>query len=244
MDIRVKKYRKEYEYSYALGAAPTVELIKSKPESVYKIYFSPDYSPAEKNGDLRELCGASRIPFETNSNIFDRLAQKENVYVIGVFFKYTSRLGSGRHIMLVNPGDAGNLGTIMRTALGFGYKDIAVISPGADCCDPKALRASMGAYFGLNVSYFDSFEQYGKQFSEHRIFSFMLTGATELDEIVTVPDKHTLVFGNEATGLPDVYSGYGETVFIRHSAAIDSLNLAIAFGIAANSFSRKPFRAD
>jgi len=45
------------------------------------------------------------------------------------------------------------------------------------------------------------------------------------------------VFGNEGAGLPEIFHSYGETVYIAHNNEIDSLNLSIAFGIAANVFS-------
>ena len=54
----------------------------------------------------------------------------------------------------------GNLGTILRSCLGFGMKDIAIIKPGVDIFDPKVVRASMGSIFSLNISYFNSFEDY------------------------------------------------------------------------------------
>jgi TrmH family RNA methyltransferase len=38
-----------------------------------------------------------------------------------------------------------NLGTIMRTIAGLGYKDLAVIGPAADIFDPKTVRASDGS---------------------------------------------------------------------------------------------------
>lgn len=66
----------------------------------------------------------------------------------------------------------------------------------------------------------------------------MLKGKRLLSEIKKEPGKpFALVFGNEATGLPDSFLDYGESIFINHSKEIDSLNLSIAFGIAANAFS-------
>ena len=48
----------------------------------------------------------------------------------------------------------GNLGTIMRTMVGFGMEDLAIIRPGVDAYDPKVIRASMGSIFHLRFAYF------------------------------------------------------------------------------------------
>ncbi|MFR3405886.1 MAG: TrmH family RNA methyltransferase [Christensenellales bacterium] len=104
----------------------------------------------------------------------------------------------------------------------------------------RVVRASMGAAFSLNVRHFDSFEQYRAQYPLRRLFPFMLTGAVPLDEAVQKVDgPFSLVFGNEASGLPDEFAQIGVSTLIPHSQQIDSLNLAIAAGIGMYAFTRK-----
>ena len=50
------------------------------------------------------------------------------------------------------------------------------------------------------------------------------------------PEKYTLIFGNEATGLPEAYADYAEAIIIPQSPEVDSLNLTIAVGIGAYLF--------
>ena len=84
-----------------------------------------------------------------------------------------------------------------------------------------------------------SFEEYMEQFPQHQIYTFMLKGEHYLHDIHEKPNgPFSLVFGNEATGLPDRFLDYGESVLIKHSGEIDSLNLSIAFGVAAHTFSQ------
>ena len=52
----------------------------------------------------------------------------------------------------------------------------------------------------------------------------------------TQPPVYTLVFGNEASGLPPEFAGYGQSVLIPQSKEIDSLNLSVAVSIGAYSF--------
>ena len=68
----------------------------------------------------------------------------------------------------------------------------------------------------------------------------MLTGAVPLEEAVQkIEGPFSLVFGNEASGLPDEFAQMGISTLIPHSHQIDSLNLAIAAGIGMYAFARK-----
>ena len=236
--MEIKPYKHDAAYSYALGMALTIELIRHKKNLVRKIYVHPDYVPKDEACNIFDVCDEALVPYEINQKIFRRLSTKENVYVIGVFNKLVvSAEHEKPHIVLVNPSDSGNLGTIIRTGLGFGFRDFAIISPGVDIYDPKTIRASMGAFFRVRFSYYDSFEQYLREFSGQKIYPFMLDGKISLKDIKARPDEpFSLVFGNEAAGLPGVFHCYGESIHISHNDEIDSLNLSVAVGIAAAVF--------
>ena len=78
---------------------------------------------------------------------------------VGEFSKFTGEKSAHEdQVVLVNPSDMGNAGTIMRTALGFGYKKIILIKPCIDIFNPKVVRSSMVAIFSLNIIYYDSIE--------------------------------------------------------------------------------------
>ncbi len=236
MDL--KAYKKNYEYSYTFGMFPTVELIKAKPSSVIKVLVSSDFKADTSSMDIFELCDNNKILVEINDKQFNRIGAKENCYVIGVFRKYDCVINENRpHVVLVNPSNMGNMGTIIRTLTGFGVNDLAIISPGVDIFDPKTIRASMGALFRINFKYYDNFNDYMRAFMNHKIYTFMLDGETSLKDIHHNPKElFTLVFGNEATGLDAEFLKLGTSVVIKHSNTIDSLNLTIAAGIALYEF--------
>lgn len=238
MDI--KPYKKDSEYSYTLGAFPTFELLKTHPEKVITVLVHSTFT--DKEG-IHEICDPAGIPVEINDKVINKLSDKENCFVIGVFNKFSNKLDETKsHICLVNPGNMGNLGTIIRSGIGFGYKNLAIIAPGCDVFNPKAIRASMGAAFRMNIQYFESFEEYEKQFPDHDIYCFMLNAKRQLKLGDEHPKaKYTLVFGNEATGLPDEFLEKGTSVIIPQSDEVDSLNITIAAGVGmyvfANSLS-------
>ena len=97
---------------------------------------------------------------------------------------------------LVCPSDMGNLGTILRTLLGFGIRDLALVGNGADVWNPKVVRASMGALFRMEVESFPEFSDYLNRFGEGRsLYPFMLDGGTVLTpESCPRADRYTLIF--------------------------------------------------
>lgn len=219
----------------------TIELLKLKPQFVECVFFHEKVKENENLLYLRELCKAHHIPIIVGEKAFNILSIKENCYVIGMFKKFKSQIESGRHIVLVNPSDAGNLGTIIRTSVGFDLKDIVLIRPAVDIFDPKTVRASMGALFHINYQYYDCYEKYEQDFPKNNPYPFMLTASSSIQNVV-FREPYSLIFGNEAAGLPDSFAMLkgGQPVVIPHSKSIDSLNLTIAAGIAMYSTTRKP----
>ena len=234
-----KKYKKDFSHSYALGPFPTFELLRRRPEQALAVYFRADFHDQEK---LQALCAQLGVPCQCSAKALERISQKEVCYAAGTFLKYPGQLDpAAPHAALVQPGDMGNLGTIQRTLLGFGVKNLALIGGGADRWNPKAIRASMGAAFRLEVEEFPDFPAYLNAYGQGRdIFPFMLDGGQVLTpESCPLSGCYTLVFGNEATGLPPEYRQYGQSLFIAQSREVDSLNLAVAVAVGAWVFTTR-----
>lgn len=231
-DIKLKRYQKDFEYSYTFGTYPTIDLLKYHSDKVIKIVLKKEGFGSEGVDEVVSLCEEKGIKYEVNDWIVNKIAYKENTYAMGVFKKYDTQIDEGRnHVVLAQPRNMGNLGTIIRTMVGFVYKDLAIIKPAADIFDPTIVRSAMGALFSINFEYFDSLDDYYKVFPNRKSYLFMLDGATKLEE-VTFETPHSLVFGNEGSGLPEEAKQFGTPVYIEHSKEIDSLNLSIAVGIA------------
>lgn len=235
-----KKYKKEFDHSYTLGPFPTFELLESRPGQARAVYFDESFREKEK---LTALCAEKQVPCFCWKRALERISQKEICYAAGEFEKYPGKLRENRpRVALVEPSDMGNLGTIERTLLGFGIRDLAIIGDSAaDFWNPKAVRASMGALFRLEVECFPDFPAYLNKYGAGRdIFPFMLDGGTVLTpESCPETELYTLVFGNEASGLPPVFQTYGQSLFIRQSDDVDSLNLAVSVAIGGYLFTQK-----
>lgn len=234
-----KKYKKEFSHSYTLGPFPTFELLSACPRHALHVYIHEKFHQREK---LEALCALHSIPVSLSPKALERIANKEICYAAGVFQKFQTALSpAAPHVVLVNPADMGNLGTILRTVLGFGIKDIAIIEPAADLFNPKVVRASMGAIFRLRCTLFSSFADYLAAYGENRkLFPFMLDSAYALTpESCPGAESYSLIFGNEATGLPPEFQQYGQSLFIAQTPEVDSLNLSVAVGVGVFLFTQK-----
>lgn len=236
--MKVRKYKKGDSHSYTLGITVTIELLKRKPELAEQIFLHSSFSQGEGYRQIQVLAQQHQIAIEYNDKAFSILSQKENCFAIGVFRTYFQRLAENKsHLLLVNPSNAGNMGTILRTAAGFGLEDVGIIRPAVDLFDPKAVRAAMGAVFSIRHIYFDTFEDYRHQYPKQHCYPFMLNSSTPLGEM-QFQEPAVLIFGNEATGLPDTFGDCGSSVVIPHSSVIDSLNLPVAASIAMYEFTK------
>ncbi len=234
----VKKYKKNLNCSYTLGMTITIELLKERLEFVERVFVHSKIIKNDVFNDLEKQCLKNNIPIIYNDKVFNVLSDKENCFVIGEFKKYETGLNrNSNHLVLVNPSNAGNLGTIMRTMTGFNFSDLVIISPGVDSFDPKTIRASMGAVFHLNIKYYNSFNDYLKEY-KRMVYPLMLEAETLVAEVVE-EEPYSLVFGNEATGLDSEYLNKGIPLVIKHSSNIDSLNLPIAVSITLYELTKK-----
>jgi len=156
--------------------------------------------------------------------------------------KKTKPLTSDRILFLDGVSDPGNIGTLLRGALAFGFKDV-VIASGATPYSSRALLASQGAIFGLNV--IESKDPLSILNSLHTSGYFLL--GTDLKSSVPLStmnlDNETklcLILGNEARGVShDVLAKMDASVRIE-MGGIDSLNVAMAGSILMYKYQKLP----
>jgi TrmH family RNA methyltransferase len=230
MGFRLKRYQREFDHSYSFGVFATLELLGCRPDCVDRVLLASKGERSVGVARLRDECAAKGIPVGVDDTAIERLSPRESHLAVGVFRKYQAALDAARdHLVLVNPADMGNLGTIARTMAAFGLADLAVIRPAVDLFDPRAVRASMGALFRLSFQYFEDFGTYRAAFG-HNLYPLMTDGAVALGEVSFTP-PWALVFGSESSGLPADFHGLGTSVRIPQTDRVDSLNLSVAVGI-------------
>jgi TrmH family RNA methyltransferase len=139
--------------------------------------------------------------------------------------------------MLVLDGvqDPGNVGTMLRTALGLGAAGVVALKGTADLTNPKVLRSAMGASFRLPVvaATAEEFVAWSRlQRSE------IWVADTEGEAVERLPARSperpavSLVLGNEGAGVsPPLELAASRRVAIPLARGVESLNVAVAAGI-------------
>ena len=238
---KLEAYHRKLPYSYALGIFPSLQLLETRPEIVERLLLNPEGLNSEGVEKLRARCDSLGIREEMAERVLRRESQKDNCYAGLVFQKYEDALSpEASHAVLCQISDAGNAGTALRSLLAFDLRDVCFVRPCVDRFDPHVIRASMGALFHMRTCQVESFEAYSEACPGRSLYPFMLKGSMELNEAAQMAaSPYTLIFGNEATGLPERFANVGQPVRIPQSPLVDSLNLGVAVSIGAYMFKTK-----
>ena len=137
------------------------------------------------------------------------------------------------HSLVVLDGvqDPGNLGTILRTAAAAGVRDV-LLTPGcAGAWSPRALRAGMGAHFGLRIrERVDAVDVLGA-FRGAILATALGEGARSLYEL-ELDAPVAWLFGAEGQGVsPALLACASQRVIIPMAGDVESLNVAAAVAV-------------
>lgn len=131
-------------------------------------------------------------------------------------------------VLLDGVADPGNVGTIIRTCVAAGVKDIYLV----DCCDPyspKAVRSSMSGIFFVNL-YFLSREEISSVMQKTPIIVADMDGESVFN--FNPPSVYCLVIGNEANGVSEAVKNLAtHTVKIPMASQSESLNAGVSLAI-------------
>ena len=135
-------------------------------------------------------------------------------------------------VLLDGVQDPGNLGTIVRTAVSFGYDQVILSKECVDLYNEKVVRSTQGALFAVSVVTRDLIQEIELLKSE----GFFVYG-TSLHEAVFMKNRKkaqccALVLGNEGAGVSEKVLSVCDQNIIIEMDQFESLNVAVAAGIA------------
>ncbi|XMB87024.1 RNA methyltransferase [Mycoplasmatota bacterium WC44] len=187
---------------------------------------------AKKAGYLLEVLSTEDYDFE-NVTLVDRLIieklskSKSPQDVIGVCKMIDKNIQSDKILILDDISDPGNFGTLLRSAVGFGFEKIIVSKDTCDEYNDKVIRSSQGAIFHVDIVRGDLVSEI-KALSEYKIIGTDLKGKTNYEDTV---EKIALVLGNESRGMSEEVKEYCDEMLLIEINKIESLNVAIAGSI-------------
>lgn len=147
--------------------------------------------------------------------------------------KYSEEVGK-RVVFLDGVQDPGNCGTLIRTALSFGYSGVVLSLDTVSLYNSKVVQSTKGALFHLPIgrNNLAHFAELG-----YHLYLTTLDGEDE-STLKSLEEPFCLVLGNEGQGIRKENLGLGKKIRIEMSG-IDSLNVAVAGGIFMYRFRRR-----
>jgi len=147
--------------------------------------------------------------------------------ILGVCVRKLVQRSSDR-ILVIESNDPGNVGTLLRSALAFGFHHVSVAS-GVDVTNDKVLRSSAGALFHLMIEE-TSLAQLKQRYPNHNVLGADAKG----DTASTYDAPIILVVGHETKGIHQPLVDHLVAIETRE---VESLNAAVAGSLLMHRFS-------
>lgn len=138
--------------------------------------------------------------------------------------------------------DAGNVGTIIRLSLWFGFDYVFFSENTVDPYNPKVIQATMGA-LAKTTFYRGSLSSFLSQYADKTAIYGTFTDGENIYN-AQLSQSGIVVFGNEGNGISDnikslIQRRLSIPPFPQESNPLDSLNVATAAAIVCSEFRRR-----
>lgn len=142
-------------------------------------------------------------------------------------------------LLLDGISDPGNMGTLIRTAVAFGFEGILLYGNCVDIYNSKVIRSAAGNFFKIPVikveksdvsKHFDKFDFYMTDLHSDNVFD-----ADKLPKLA----KCVLVLGSEANGISEEILDISHKNIKISTENVESLNVATAGAILMYEFSKQ-----
>ncbi len=160
------------------------------------------------------------------------------VKVLGICkFIKKSELAS-KVLVLDTISDPTNLGTLLRSAVAFGFETVFVSNGSVDCYNDKVIRGSQGAIFKINIIKGDLISFLSKIKKTHQILGTNVRVGKDVTKVELKPNL-AIILGNEARGMCEEANNFtDDNLFIKMSNT-ESLNVSVAGSILMYEISKK-----
>ena len=243
VSLKDKKYREKYKMYIVEGLKLAEEIIDSKGKTPFEFVIYSEEIVSKINGyeslrekleeiDKNKIIEVSDVVFE---QISDTVTPQGVLVVLPIkkksFIDFKENI-EGKYIILDKVQDAGNMGTIIRSAVSFGVDNIICTKGTVDIYSPKVVRSTMGAIEKINIFFDDVVDifEYIKALKDkaYVMVSTCLEANKALGDLKK-SYKNVYVFGNEASGISkELKLESDELIKIEMENTQESLNVSQA----------------
>ena len=151
--------------------------------------------------------------------------------ILAVSKKPTYKKEKGKSVVVLDGiSDPGNMGTIIRTCVACGIKDIYAINT-VDAFSPKVVRSTMGGIFEVNVIP-TTYEELFEKLQGYNLLTLDMNGKDIFKEN-NITKPFALVVGSEAHGVSKILKeNCTQVLSLPMSGKIESLNAAVSLSVA------------
>ncbi len=189
---------------------------------------------------LRALALAAPKVVIVKDALFVEFSGLESPASIGFVLPWEARTALKRgaaSVVLDRLQDAGNVGSVLRSAAAFGFAQVIALKGTAALWSPKVLRAGMGAHFGLHLV--ESLDAPALQQLEVPLIATSSHAAQALHR-AELPWPCAWVLGHEGQGAsPALVARCAATVRIAQPGGEESLNAAAAAAVCLYESARR-----
>lgn len=231
--LQQRKYR-DQRGSFYLEGVRVVEEALSTP-LVETVFYSPRLTSTSRGLELVRKAKNQRVhTLPCSEEVLSELTDTvQSQGVVAVVRKPAwPSFCSGVMLIADEIQDPGNMGTLLRTAVGSGVQGLFVIEGSVDLYNPKVLRSSMGAIFHL--PHWLVTRTQVLDFARKNGSTLVIADLVDSDNYwdVRYPHNVAVVIGNEARG---VHRDFRDAALLRVqiplAGPVESLNAPVAAGV-------------
>ncbi|HET58393.1 MAG TPA: RNA methyltransferase [Deltaproteobacteria bacterium] len=238
--LRLKKYRDRAGLFIAEGVNALEEALLGNRYPVREIIVSHDFLESGEGAEFSRKISNDITVYSCSRRTVEELSTEEAprgvLLVCGAKTRSLNDLEKtppDRLLYLEGVADPGNLGTILRTALWFGMRHLLLGPSCADPFNPKTVRATAGALFGVSLYRPVPAETLA---SFARNAGYKLAATTPRGDLPVAEwrqeERYILLLGGEARGLSnELLEAADAMLSIPGCGAAESLNVAAAAAI-------------
>jgi len=228
-----KKYRQRLGLFVLEGHKLVFDYIRSG-SSPLQLFVAEDV--VEKYGSIIESASCEEV-YVLPRDLYLYLSGEsapQGILAVCAIPSVTGEYRGGKTVILESVRDAGNLGTVIRTAGAFGIENIVLSSDCADIYNPKTLRAAMGGLFFANIVICEDLCVFVRELCKEgrRVFAAMPSGDALDVRSIDICDNDCMVIGNEGNGISaELAKACTCKVTIPMAGEAESLNASAAASI-------------